>query len=186
MKLQYIYFYNAIWAYIFVSTRSFITPNYNPLDLCPTQQHEKLKVRLSKFKSWSVVKGKEEQEIDFLPPRKLCKRIASILFLTTILFASNNINERALGVDEAATGMRCVTSYCSKELSQCLSNGSCAQGLGCFMGCATTDAVKGNVGNEGACQVRCMDLYQNKLLDEFTECSLTKNRCYEPLQADQK
>ena len=99
-------------------------------------------------------------------------------------------------------GMSCVSAYCSRELSKCLSNPSCAQGLGCFIGCSTSDIVKGtststgtgtNKGTstiehrtEGACQVRCMDLYQSPLLDDFTECSLTKNNCYECLKADDR
>lgn len=100
----------------------------------------------------------------------------------------------------AEEGMTCVAKNCSKELSKCLSNPTCGQGLGCFIGCTTSDIVKNSSSRvaavdelgkqpkiiEGACQVRCMDLYQNHLLDDFTECSLTKNHCYPCLKADDR
>lgn len=37
---------------------------------------------------------------------------------------------------------------------------------------------------EGACQTRCMDLYQSPVLDAFTDCTLTEKRCYPQLKAD--
>ncbi len=101
---------------------------------------------------------------------------------------------QAYAGDSPSTGMACVAEHCSSPLSRCLSDLTCAKGLGCFMNCAMNDALasekniytKGIVTmrSEGACQVRCMDLYQNKLLDDFTECSLTKYRCYDALRAD--
>ncbi len=96
--------------------------------------------------------------------------------------------------ESPSTGMLCVAEYCSIPLSHCLSDVTCAKGLGCFMNCAVNDALASdkNIGmkdmttmrSEGTCQVRCMDLYQNKHLAEFTECSLTRHHCYDALKPD--
>lgn len=90
------------------------------------------------------------------------------------------------------TGMACVSQSCSRQLSECLADSNCAKGLGCFSRCAAKDAydkIRSNRKDvdariEGSCQVRCMDLYQNERLDDFTDCTLTKNRCYDVLKAD--
>lgn len=73
--------------------------------------------------------------------------------------------------------MSCVMSHCSKELSACMSNPQCAQGLGCFMTCAAQK-------QEGACQVRCTDLHENEQLRRFTKCTLADRQCYPALAAD--
>ena len=83
------------------------------------------------------------------------------------------------------TGMVCVTQHCTSQLSKCLSDSDCSKGLGCFVACAAKDSIGSTaINKEGSCQVRCMDLHENELLNEFTECSLTQNRCYAPLKAD--
>ncbi len=90
---------------------------------------------------------------------------------------------------QEAKGMNCVSKYCSQELSKCISDPKCARGLGCFINCSTIDILKNptvKMKEEGVCQVRCMDLYQNSNLDDFTECTLTKNCCYEPIKSDER
>jgi len=80
------------------------------------------------------------------------------------------------------TGMACVAKHCSRELGECLSDRQCARGMGCFVGCVVNPQIE----IEGSCQVRCMDLYQNENLDKFTDCTLTRNKCYETLKADNR
>ena len=109
-----------------------------------------------------------------------------ILFLVTIMFSIppeyNMMLQPSFGSDK---GMSCVTEKCGDRLTKCLSDSKCARGLGCFISCAARDSLNSN-DSEGACQVRCMDLYENALLNEFTDCSLTKNKCYDPLKADMR
>jgi VDE lipocalin domain len=82
---------------------------------------------------------------------------------------------------DAASGMMCVTSNCGRILQKCVKDSTCLRGLGCFVACAANpDASAG----EGACQVRCVDLYECDTLNAFTKCTLTDNGCYPALAAD--
>jgi len=121
------------------------------------------------------------------PPRKINAKTLLTSVILSILIAFSGLPSDYLEIQPTYAvggGMACVANHCSAKLSQCLSDPKCAQGLGCFMGCAAKDAIHSNQMSEGSCQVRCMDLYQNKLLDDFTDCSLTENHCYDALKAD--
>ena len=115
-------------------------------------------------------------------------RMSPSLCVANMLDSKSNTNEKAVG------GMGCIVANCPIEFSSCLANPKCASGLRCFIQCAISDATSTRSDNaleqqtrtEGSCQTRCMDLYQNTLLDEFTECSLTNNRCYPPLRSDHR
>ena len=88
------------------------------------------------------------------------------------------------------TGMSCVASYCATELKDCLLDPNCAKGLQCFVSCAVTSgSTKTPAGadvEEGACQVRCTDLYENPQLTAFTKCTLTDHGCYPALPEDER
>lgn len=108
------------------------------------------------------------------------------LAFTSFMILFSICTNPSLALDETK-GMNCVAKNCSQELSKCLSDANCTRGLGCFISCSSMDALKSGPNKlEGSCQVRCMDLYQNSILDDFTECTLTNNRCYEPIKADNR
>jgi VDE lipocalin domain len=92
----------------------------------------------------------------------------------------------AAGDDDAASGMVCVASKCGSVLQECVKDSTCLRGLGCFVACAAnpTSATSGGPVGEGACQVRCVDLYECDKLNAFTKCTLTENSCYPALAAD--
>jgi VDE lipocalin domain len=84
---------------------------------------------------------------------------------------------------DAASGMMCVTSNCGSILQECVKDSTCLRGLGCFVACAANPDASAAMG-EGACQVRCVDLYECDTLNAFTKCTLTDNGCYPALAAD--
>mmetsp|Transcript_33455 Transcript_33455/g.72393 ORF Transcript_33455/g.72393 Transcript_33455/m.72393 type:complete len:488 (+) Transcript_33455:39-1502(+) len=90
----------------------------------------------------------------------------------------------AMDDDVVSKGMSCVASKCSKQFASCISDKTCSNGMGCFVKCAALPHSQSDA--EGSCQVRCMDLYQNELLDDFTDCTLTNNACYKALDVDER
>jgi len=124
-------------------------------------------------------------------------KISCILLLSTLFISIPNAANTLPSLDfsnvlmkqhtfAVENGIGCVATQCLKELSKCLSNAQSAHGLGCFIICSTNDIIqtsrdaskqRNNERSgklEGSCEVQSIVLYQNKLLDDFTECSLMK------------
>ncbi len=128
-------------------------------------------------------KFEDNQSPQSLPIKKKRARcLKSILVLLVTVTFFFDITPNAFP-STTSTGMACVTQKCSSQLAKCISDPRCSKGLGCFVGCTAKDYI-GQNDSEGVCQVRCMDLYESRLLNEFTECSLTQNQCYDPLKPD--
>ena len=200
MNIFCIYLNCIIWTSIIIEeTKSFIILsnlfsssklNFLPVptaSLVKTQDDTFLSKELSPIESLLIedVTCREEKNEHYKRSALRVVKICTSILLCVILFFATNISNKnnIVWATDDTKGMGCVAVHCSKDLSKCLSNGQCAQGLGCFIRCSTTRSDVATLG-EGDCQVRCMDLYQNSLLDKFTECSLTKYQCYEPLDAD--
>ncbi|KAL2345857.1 hypothetical protein Fmac_007142 [Flemingia macrophylla] len=59
---------------------------------------------------------------------------------------------------------------CRVELAKCLSNPSCAANIACLQTC-------NNRPDETECQIKCGDLFENSVVDEFNECAVSRKKC---------
>ncbi|PNY17559.1 violaxanthin de-epoxidase chloroplastic-like [Trifolium pratense] len=56
------------------------------------------------------------------------------------------------------------------ELAKCLANPSCAANIACLQTC-------NNRPDETECQIKCGDVFENKVVDEFNECAVSRKKC---------
>ncbi|XP_027349142.1 violaxanthin de-epoxidase, chloroplastic isoform X3 [Abrus precatorius] len=64
----------------------------------------------------------------------------------------------------------CLLKECRIELAKCLSNPSCAANIACLQTC-------NNRPDETECQIKCGDLFENTVVDEFNECAVSRKKC---------
>ncbi|CAN6714678.1 unnamed protein product [Malus baccata var. baccata] len=62
------------------------------------------------------------------------------------------------------------------ELAKCIGNPSCAANIACLQTC-------NNRPDETECQIKCGDLFENKVVDEFNECAVSRKKCV-PMKSD--
>ncbi|KAK3031300.1 hypothetical protein RJ639_037312 [Escallonia herrerae] len=56
------------------------------------------------------------------------------------------------------------------ELAKCIANPSCAANVACLQTC-------NNRPDETECQIKCGDLFENSVVDEFNECAVSRKKC---------
>ncbi|XP_062184186.1 violaxanthin de-epoxidase, chloroplastic isoform X2 [Phragmites australis] len=64
----------------------------------------------------------------------------------------------------------CLLKECRIELAKCISNPSCAANIACLQTC-------NNRPDETDCQIKCGDLFENRVVDEFNECAVSRKKC---------
>uniref|UniRef100_A0A0A9CZV7 VDE lipocalin domain-containing protein n=1 Tax=Arundo donax TaxID=35708 RepID=A0A0A9CZV7_ARUDO len=64
----------------------------------------------------------------------------------------------------------CLLKECRIELAKCISNPSCAANIACLQTC-------NNRPDETECQIKCGDLFENSVVDEFNECAVSRKKC---------
>lgn len=64
----------------------------------------------------------------------------------------------------------CLLKECRIELAKCIANPSCAANVACLQTC-------NNRPDETECQIKCGDLFANKVVDEFNECAVSRKKC---------
>ncbi|XP_071920818.1 violaxanthin de-epoxidase, chloroplastic-like isoform X1 [Coffea arabica] len=64
----------------------------------------------------------------------------------------------------------CLLKECRIELAKCIANPSCAANVACLQTC-------NNRPDETECQIKCGDLFQNSVVDEFNECAVSRKKC---------
>ncbi|CAO2836593.1 unnamed protein product [Amaranthus hypochondriacus] len=64
----------------------------------------------------------------------------------------------------------CLLKECRIELAKCIANPSCAANVACLQSC-------NNRPDETECQIKCGDLFENKVVDEFNECAVSRKKC---------
>lgn len=64
----------------------------------------------------------------------------------------------------------CLLKECRTELVKCLANPSCAANIACLQTC-------NNRPDETECQIRCGDVFENSVVDEFNECAVSRKKC---------
>ncbi|MED6156214.1 Violaxanthin de-epoxidase, chloroplastic [Stylosanthes scabra] len=95
--------------------------------------------------------------------------VASILVCVLIIIPS------ADAVDALKT-CTCLLKECRIEFARCLSNPSCAANVACLQTC-------NNRPDETECQIKCGDLFENSVVDEFNECAVSRKKCV-PMKSD--
>nr|VDD41878.1 unnamed protein product [Brassica oleracea] len=64
----------------------------------------------------------------------------------------------------------CLLKGCRIELAKCIANPSCAANVACLQTC-------NNRPDETECQIKCGDLFENSVVDEFNECAVSRKKC---------
>ncbi|GLT87367.1 hypothetical protein SLE2022_054550 [Rubroshorea leprosula] len=64
----------------------------------------------------------------------------------------------------------CLLKECRIELAKCIANPSCAANIACLQTC-------NNRPDETECQIKCGDLFENNVVDEFNECAVSRKKC---------
>ncbi|KAK4282964.1 hypothetical protein QN277_014273 [Acacia crassicarpa] len=91
------------------------------------------------------------------------------LELTGILLCAFIVIPSADAVDALKT-CACLLKECRIELAKCLSNPSCAANIACLQTC-------NNRPDETECQIKCGDVFENNVVDEFNECAVSRKKC---------
>ncbi|XP_002987036.2 violaxanthin de-epoxidase, chloroplastic [Selaginella moellendorffii] len=90
------------------------------------------------------------------------------LLLGTCLLLHPANHAGALDIETAQKTWKCLLGGCRSELVRCVRDPSCAANLVCLETCSPGDLN---------CQVRCGDIFQNKVVEEFNTCLLSKKKC---------
>lgn len=64
----------------------------------------------------------------------------------------------------------CLLKECRLELAKCIANPSCAANVACLQTC-------NNRPDETECQIKCGDLFENSVVDEFNDCAVSRKKC---------
>ncbi|ERM97945.1 violaxanthin de-epoxidase, chloroplastic [Amborella trichopoda] len=64
----------------------------------------------------------------------------------------------------------CLLKECRFELAKCIANPNCAANVACLQTC-------NNRPDETECQIKCGDLFENSIVDEFNECAVSRKKC---------
>ncbi|KAK7258586.1 hypothetical protein RIF29_24167 [Crotalaria pallida] len=96
-------------------------------------------------------------------------KVAGILVCILMIVPSAN------AIDALKT-CTCLLKECRIELAKCISNPSCAANIACLQTC-------NNRPDETECQIKCGDLFANKVVDEFNECAVSRKKCV-PMKSD--
>jgi len=78
----------------------------------------------------------------------------------------------AANADLRADVPKCLLQNCQGVLAKCLLSPNCAADLTCILGCTSSP-------DEGGCQVKCGDIFENDVVQEFNACALApgNKRC---------
>ncbi|KAG9139481.1 hypothetical protein Leryth_026362 [Lithospermum erythrorhizon] len=87
-----------------------------------------------------------------------------------ILLASVLLIVPEAGAVDALKTCTCLLKECRVELAKCIANPSCAANIACLQTC-------NNRPDETECQIKCGDLFENSVVDEFNECAVSRKKC---------
>lgn len=135
--------------------------------------------KLSSLCGLSTSKREAKQIFDFLVEKVLIVlkewrqlhliKIAGLLACTLMVIPS------ADAVDAIKT-CACLLKECRVELAKCIGNPLCAANVACLQTC-------NNRPDETECQIKCGDLFENNVVDEFNECAVSRKKCV-PTKSD--
>ncbi|KAM5561810.1 hypothetical protein ABKV19_022415 [Rosa sericea] len=125
----------------------------------------------SYFKTKQVINVILEEILSFIKESSQFHfmKVAGLLVCTLMVIPSAN------AVDALKT-CSCLLKECRVELAKCISNPSCAANVACLQTC-------NNRPDETECQIKCGDLFENSVVDEFNECAVSRKKCV-PMKSD--
>nr|GEU52436.1 violaxanthin de-epoxidase, chloroplastic [Tanacetum cinerariifolium] len=89
--------------------------------------------------------------------------------LAIVLACTFVVIPRVDAVDALKT-CTCLLKECRIELAKCIANPSCAANVACLQTC-------NNRPDETECQIKCGDLFENSVVDQFNECAVSRKKC---------
>ncbi|POO02984.1 Lipocalin [Trema orientale] len=92
----------------------------------------------------------------------LMKIIGLLAFAFMVIPSANAV--------DALKTCACLLKECRVELAKCIANPSCAANVACLQTC-------NNRPDETECQIKCGDLFENSVVDEFNECAVSRKKC---------
>ncbi|GAB2277215.1 Violaxanthin de-epoxidase, chloroplastic [Dionaea muscipula] len=120
---------------------------------------ETANVALPKTDSLSPILASHEQNLLESQLLKVTAAVASTFFIMS----------SAQAVDSLKT-CACLLKECRLELAKCIANPACAANVACLQTC-------NNRPDETECQIKCGDLFENSVVDEFNECAVSRKKC---------
>ncbi|XP_023741283.1 violaxanthin de-epoxidase, chloroplastic [Lactuca sativa] len=97
------------------------------------------------------------------------KQWRQFIQLAIVLVCTFVIVPRVDAVDALKT-CACLLKECRIELAKCIANPSCAANVACLQTC-------NNRPDETECQIKCGDLFENSVVDQFNECAVSRKKC---------
>ncbi|KAL3678908.1 hypothetical protein R1sor_021864 [Riccia sorocarpa] len=64
----------------------------------------------------------------------------------------------------------CLLKECRVELARCIADPGCAANVACLQTC-------NNRPDETECQIKCGDLFENSVVDQFNDCAVSRKKC---------
>lgn len=94
---------------------------------------------------------------------------SQLIKVATVLACVSLVIPSAAAIDALKT-CTCLLKECRIELAKCIANPSCAANVACLQTC-------NNRPDETDCQIKCGDLFENSVVDEFNECAVSRKKC---------
>ncbi|CAH2038560.1 unnamed protein product, partial [Thlaspi arvense] len=143
-----------------------ILPSSQIADLKTTERSSR---PVSGFRSG--ISSKRVFDIVALTSKNALKELSTPLMLKVVgvLACAFLIVPSADAVDALKT-CACLLKECRIELAKCIANPSCAANVACLQTC-------NNRPDETECQIKCGDLFENRVVDEFNECAVSRKKC---------
>lgn len=96
--------------------------------------------------------------------------LKSQLIKVAVVMACTFLVIPAADAVDALKTCSCLLKECRVELAKCIANPSCAANVACLQTC-------NNRPDETECQIKCGDLFENSVVDEFNECAVSRKKC---------
>ncbi|KAK9069290.1 hypothetical protein SSX86_013406 [Deinandra increscens subsp. villosa] len=127
--------------------------------------------RKEKSPMWSVNAFEEIERFDIRRGVTLIlqKRWRQFIQLAIVLVCTFVVIPNVDAVDALKT-CTCLLKECRIELAKCIANPSCAANVACLQTC-------NNRPDETECQIKCGDLFENSVVDEFNDCAVSRKKC---------
>ncbi|XP_050225339.1 violaxanthin de-epoxidase, chloroplastic [Mercurialis annua] len=167
---------NVVVCKIFPKSRK---SRYVKLMSTHRKNHQLLELSSSRVSSWtnkffsvcsrgsSITKVKEL--FDFLMMGMSNSRQFQHLEVAALVACALIIIPSADAVDALKT-CTCLLKECRLELAKCIANPACAANVACLQTC-------NNRPDETECQIKCGDLFENSVVDQFNECAVSRKKC---------
>ncbi|KAA8538943.1 hypothetical protein F0562_025635 [Nyssa sinensis] len=112
----------------------------------------------------------EEKEVFEFQMAVILNVLKSQLVKVAVIVACTFLVIPAADAVDALKTCACLLKECRVELAKCIANPSCAANVACLQTC-------NNRPDETECQIKCGDLFENNVVDEFNECAVSRKKC---------